>query len=72
MSPAQHCRVCASSPTWTIKRIGDGAWSWSCPDHLSPVCAMMQRDGELTQLIVTLARKLLLDDLEKVTETMHA
>jgi hypothetical protein len=38
-------------------RIGDVAVSWACDAHLGGVCDGLQRDFEITELVVKLASK---------------
>ena len=42
-----------------VTRRGDGVVSWACPQHLAAVCDGMQRDDEVTELVVVLVAKLL-------------
>jgi hypothetical protein len=51
------CATCNSEPMWTLTRQGDVATSWACPEHLSEVAEGLQRDTEITRLIVTLSAK---------------
>ena len=55
---AYCCEVCdAADPHWHIMRRGDVIVSWACDDHLAEVCERLQRDHEVTALIVTDSRK---------------
>ena len=52
------CEVCdVTDPHWTIMRRGDVVTSWACDDHLAVVCGRLQRDFEVTELIVRDSRK---------------
>ena len=61
--PAGHgyafcCETCDSSdPHWRIMREGDAAVTWACDSHLASACDRLQRDYEVTRLIVADARK---------------
>ncbi|MDT0353962.1 hypothetical protein [Pseudonocardia charpentierae] len=48
----------AVSGPWQVTRRGDGAVCWACPQHLAAVCDEMQRDDEVTELVVVLIAKL--------------
>lgn len=48
-----ECDVCGGGPVWTVLRRTDVAKTWACTKHLSEVCARMQQDCEITQLVVT-------------------
>lgn len=52
MSLAFRCQVCDQEPAWEIVRQGDVAVSWACDDHLSATCDDLQRDSEITRLVV--------------------
>lgn len=52
MSYAFRCEICDTTPNWQIKRIGDVAVSWACDPHLPALCDRMQRDFEVTELMV--------------------
>ena len=54
---AYCCPYCHVRGTWTVMRRGDVAVSWACPAHLSRVCLWMQRDHEVTELVVTHSAK---------------
>jgi hypothetical protein len=55
---AYCCEVCdATDPHWYIMRRGDVVISWACDPHLAEVCTRLQRDREVTELIVTDSRK---------------
>lgn len=52
------CEICdGTDPHWHIMRRGDVVVSWACDDHLSTVCERLQRDREVTELIVSDSRK---------------
>jgi hypothetical protein len=53
-----HCGVCGVGATWRITRRGDNVVGWACPNHLAPVCDQLQRDDEVTELVVVLIAKL--------------
>jgi hypothetical protein len=58
MSLAYCCEVCDDAdPRWNLTRRGDVATSWACDAHLATVSDRMQRDHEVTKLVVTDARK---------------
>lgn len=58
MSRAYCCEICdTDDPHWTIMRRGDVAVSWACDGHLAEVCERLQRDHEVTELIVQDYRK---------------
>lgn len=57
MSLAHRCQICEGDPAWTIVRRGDVVVSWSCSVDLSDVCYSMQRDHEITELVITDSRK---------------
>lgn len=57
MSLAFRCEVCDGDPTWRLLRRGDAVVSWACPPHLSQVADGLQRDFEVTELVVTLISK---------------
>jgi len=52
MSYAFKCAVCDGEPLWRITRIGDVVVSWACATDLSAVCDSLQRDFEVTELVV--------------------
>ena len=51
-SPAFKCRVCHASPKWSLLRRGDAVVDWACHAHLSAVCDRLQRDHEVTEVVV--------------------
>lgn len=51
--PAFRCEICHGEPRWRIERRGDAVVSWACDPHLADVCHRMQRDSEITELVVT-------------------
>lgn len=58
VSYAFCCGTCAGEdPHWRIERLGDAVVSWACDAHLVAVCDGLQRDFEISQLVVTDARK---------------
>jgi hypothetical protein len=40
-----------------VVRRGDVVVTWACGDHLSDQCARLQRDHEVTELVITDYRK---------------
>lgn len=50
---AFSCETCGAVPLWEVLRRGDAALSWACGPHLSTVCEGLQRDWEITELVVT-------------------
>lgn len=57
-SPAFVCRVCwqtakvTDKAEWRIHRRGDAVVSWACNLHLAEECHRLQRDFEVTELVV--------------------
>lgn len=52
------CEICgAHPPTWTILRCGDAVITWSCQDHLHEIFLGLQRDHEVTELVVKYSPK---------------
>jgi hypothetical protein len=58
MSRAFRCEICDGDPTWQITRRGDVAVSWACDTDLGAVCDALQRDWEITELVVVHLAKL--------------
>lgn len=59
MSYAFCCEVCdVSDPNWRITRRGDAVVSWACDEDLYTVCHRLQRDWEITELVVVNQTKL--------------
>jgi hypothetical protein len=53
------CEICGDpEPAWHIMRSGDAVITWACAPHLSAVCRGLIRPGELTELTVTVSRRL--------------
>ncbi len=50
--PAYRCEVCTGEPAWSITRRGDVAASWACDVDLAAACRRLQRDWEVTELVV--------------------
>lgn len=51
---ASCCGTCgAAGPHWEVLRKGDVVVTWACDDHLAAECEGLQRDHEVTELIVT-------------------
>lgn len=58
MSRAYCCELCdLAGPHWAIERKGDAVVTWACDTRLAEVCAGLQRDHEVTELVVIDARK---------------
>jgi hypothetical protein len=54
VSVASRCEICsAREPHWTVLRRGDVAVTWACDEHLAVACGNLQRDFEVTELVVT-------------------
>ncbi len=53
MSLAFRCEVCDGAPGWRLERRGDAVVSWACSSHLAEVCRGLQRDHEITELMIT-------------------
>lgn len=47
------CGQCDGEPGWRITRRGDGVISWACNEHLATECDSLQRDFEVTELVLT-------------------
>jgi hypothetical protein len=58
VSLAFRCEICDGMPGWRIERQGDAVVSWACDAHLSAVCDRLQRDWEVTRLVVIHQAKL--------------
>lgn len=56
MGGAFRCEVCGTEPRWRVERIGDAVVTWACILDLAEVCRRLQRDGELTTLMVYMER----------------
>lgn len=54
---AYRCAICDVEPYWSLLRRGDAVVSWACPEHLSVVLEMLQRDHEVTEIVVTMSDK---------------
>ena len=58
LSRAYCCEVCDDpDPRWNLTRLGDVVTTWACDGHLAIAAAGLQRDHEVTELVVTDARK---------------
>lgn len=57
MTYAYHCSNCDADGMWRAERRGDVVTCWACPTCLSQVCTDLQRDHEVTELIITHAAK---------------
>ena len=54
------CTICGTDdPRWSLLRVNDSVVSWACDgfNHLSLAAASLQRDGEITELVVRDRRK---------------
>lgn len=49
---AYRCAECDGEALWSIERVGDVAHTWACEQHFTKVALYMQRDHEVTELIV--------------------
>lgn len=56
-NPAFRCHGCHGDPDWSLLRRGDVVIDWACHAHLAAVCASLQRDHEITELVVKDYRK---------------
>lgn len=52
MSYAFLCEVCNASAVWRLDRRGDAAVTWTCEEDLSDVLWKMQRNWEVTEVVV--------------------
>lgn len=53
MSLAYHCQICSgANPKWYLMRRGDAVVTWACAAHLDSVIDDLQRDWEVTEVIV--------------------
>jgi hypothetical protein len=58
VSRAYCCEVCdAADPHWSVTRRGDVVTTWACDDHLAQAAEGLQRDHEVTELVVRDSRK---------------
>lgn len=55
---AFRCEVCDGEPRWRLDRRGDAVVSWACPEHLAAVSERLQRDWEITELVIRLVPKM--------------
>jgi hypothetical protein len=53
-----RCQVDNGEADWSLTRIGDLATSWACDPHLPAVLRDLQRDWEITKVVVRDCRKL--------------
>jgi hypothetical protein len=52
------CEVCGGTdPHWNVTRRGDVVTTWACDHHIAHVLTGLQRDFEVTELVVSDARK---------------
>ncbi len=57
-APAFRCHACHGEPDWRIQRSrADAVVDWACHEHLAMICVHLQRDNEVTELVVTDHRK---------------
>jgi hypothetical protein len=52
-----RCEVCDKDPRWTLTRRGDVVTTWSCALHIDQIADRLQRDHEVTELVVTFTAK---------------
>lgn len=52
MTESYRCGVCGGPVRWTVERRGDAVVTWSCDPHLAEVCRDLQRQWEVTELVV--------------------
>ncbi len=58
VSYAFRCEVCDADPHWRVTRVGDVVLAWACDEHLAVACERLQRDFEVTKLVVQDSRKM--------------
>lgn len=51
------CEICDDAPKWRFDRRGDAVVSWACAEHFDAVADRLQRDWEITELVVSLSTK---------------
>lgn len=56
-APAFRCHSCHDTADWRITRRGDAVVEWACQEHLAMICTYLQRDHEITELVITDHRK---------------
>jgi hypothetical protein len=44
--------VCQGEAVWSLLRRGDAVVSWACDGDVAAVCHRLQRDWEVTELVV--------------------
>ena len=55
---AYHCEVCDHpDPRWALTRRGDAVRSWACDEDLVTVVDNLQRDHEVSEVVVRDRRK---------------
>jgi len=52
MTYAYRCEVCGGDAVWTLTRRGDVAATWADAEHLHEVLLNLQRDFEVTEIVV--------------------
>ena len=58
MSRSYCCEACdVPGAHWMLTRRGDAVVTWSCDTHLAQVTEGLQRDHEVTEVVVCDARK---------------
>jgi hypothetical protein len=58
VSLANCCEVCDDAdPHWNVTRVGDVVTTWACDAHLAQAVGGLQRDHEVTELVVRDFRK---------------
>lgn len=70
MSPPFVCEVCHADPLWRLVRRGDAVVSWACDEDLYTVCHRLQRDWEVTELVITHSAKL--REWVEISQTLDA
>ncbi len=49
---AHRCGECDAEPMWSLVRKGDVVCNWACSEHFNEVALFLQRDHEITELVV--------------------
>jgi hypothetical protein len=70
MSLNSACGQCNGEPGWRITRRGDVVTSWACDAHVATECDRLQRDSEVTELVVVHYGKLV--EYVEITRTLRA
>jgi len=70
MSRLYCCTVCDTRGTWQVMRRGDVITEWACNEHLAAIADGMQRDFEVTELVVKhLAKAHEWGEIRRILET---